>query len=69
MNLGKVPIAMAQLRAELDLSLVAPGWVSAMINTLGVTTALFFGMLGDRGDARADPRVAGSCVATYPMYL
>lgn len=48
MNVGKVPIAMAQLRAELDLSLVAAGWVSAMINTLGVTTALFFGMLGDR---------------------
>lgn len=48
MNVGKVPIAMSELRAEFGLSLVAAGWVSSMINTLGVTTALFFGLLGDR---------------------
>lgn len=48
MNVGKVPIAMAALRADLGLSLVAAGWVSSMINTLGVTTGLFFGLLGAR---------------------
>ena len=48
MNVGKVPIAMPELRSEFGLSLVAAGWVSSMINTLGVTTALLFGLLGDR---------------------
>jgi cyanate permease len=48
MNVGKVPIAMSELRGEFGLSLVAAGWVSSMINTLGVTTALLFGLLGDR---------------------
>ena len=48
MNVGKVPIAMTELRSEFGLSLVAAGWVSSMINTLGVTTALLFGLLGDR---------------------
>lgn len=48
MNVGKVPIAMSELRSEFGLSLVAAGWVSSMINTLGVTTALLFGLLGDR---------------------
>ncbi|MCZ7653694.1 MAG: hypothetical protein M5R42_04485 [Rhodocyclaceae bacterium] len=42
MNVGKVPIAMTELRSEFGLSLVAAGWVSSMINTLGVTTALLF---------------------------
>jgi MFS family permease len=48
MNVGKVPIAMPQLRAEFHLSLVAAGWVASMINTLAVMTALLFGLLGDR---------------------
>ncbi|MBK5104625.1 MAG: MFS transporter, partial [Burkholderiales bacterium] len=48
MNVGKVPIAMAQLRAEFGLTLVAAGWVSSMINTMAVTTAVLFGVLGDR---------------------
>ncbi len=48
MNIGKVPIAMVQLRTEFGLSLVAAGWVSSMINTLAVSTAVFFGLLGDR---------------------
>lgn len=48
MNVGKVPIAMAQLRAEFGLTLVAAGWVASMINTMAVTTALLFGLLGDR---------------------
>lgn len=48
MNVGKVPIAMAQLRAEFGLSLVAAGWVASMINMMAMTTALLFGVLGDR---------------------
>ena len=48
MNVGKVPIAMAQLRAEFGLSLVAAGWVASMINLMAMTTALLFGVLGDR---------------------
>ncbi len=48
MNVGKVPIAMAQLREEFGLSLVAAGWLSSMINALGVTSGVIFGMLGDR---------------------
>ncbi len=47
-NVGKVPIAMASLRTEFGLSLVAAGWVSSMINTLAVSTAILFGLLGDR---------------------
>lgn len=48
MNVGKVPIALPQLRAEFGLSLVAAGWVSSMISTLAMTTAVLFGVLGDR---------------------
>lgn len=47
-NVGKVPVAMADLRAEFGLSLVAAGWVSSMINTLAVSVAIGFGLLGDR---------------------
>lgn len=48
MNVGKVPIAMEQLRAEFGLSLVAAGWISSMVNLIGVTAALLFGLFGDR---------------------
>ena len=48
MNVGKVPIALPQLRAEFGLSLVAAGWVSSMINTLAMVSGTFFGLLGDR---------------------
>lgn len=48
MNIGKVSIAMSQLRAEFGLSLVAAGWVSSMINTLALTMAIVFGVLCDR---------------------
>ena len=47
-NVGKVPIAMGALRTEFGLSLVAAGWVSSMINTLGASTGILFGLLGDR---------------------
>ena len=48
MNIGKVPIAMPQLRAEYGLSLVAAGWVSSMINALAISMAILFGVLSDR---------------------
>lgn len=48
MNVGKVPIALPQLRAEYGLSLVAAGWVSSMINTLAMVSGALFGLLGDR---------------------
>lgn len=47
-NVGKVPIAMTELRAEFGLSLVAAGWMSSMINAIGVSIAILFGVLGDR---------------------
>ena len=48
MNVGKVPIAMSELRAEFGLSLVTAGWVSSTINALAITMALLFGVLCDR---------------------
>ncbi|SNT25734.1 Cyanate permease [Noviherbaspirillum humi] len=48
MNVGKVSIALPLLRAEFGLSLVTAGWVSSMINLLAVTSALLFGVIGDR---------------------
>lgn len=51
-NVGKVPIALTQLREEFQLSLVTAGWVSSIFNTLAVFTAVFFGVIGDRLGAR-----------------
>ncbi|MDB5727056.1 MAG: transporter [Noviherbaspirillum sp.] len=48
MNVGKVSIAMPQLRSDFGLSLVVAGMVSSMINSMAVASALFFGVLGDR---------------------
>lgn len=47
-NIGKVPIALVQLRRDFGLSLVAAGWVASTFNTLAVFTAVFFGMACDR---------------------
>lgn len=47
-NIGKVPIALPQLRVEFGLSLVEAGWVASTFNTLAVFTAIFFGMACDR---------------------
>jgi len=64
MNVGKVPIAMAQLRADFGLTLVAAGWVASMINTMAMTTALLFGLLGDRiGAFRMCATGLGVCIA------
>lgn len=47
-NIGKVPIALGQIRAEFGLSLVDAAWVASTFNTLAVFTAVFFGMACDR---------------------
>jgi MFS transporter, CP family, cyanate transporter len=44
MNVGKVPVALPQLRAELGLTLVQAGWVSSMLTTVAVFSAAFVGM-------------------------
>lgn len=51
MNLGKVPIAMPELRSEFGLTLVSAGYLSSMVNTLALTCALLFGVLAGRVDA------------------
>ena len=48
MNVGKVPLALPALRAELGLSLVQAGWVSSMLTTLAVVAALGFGLAAGR---------------------
>ena len=47
-NVGKVPLALPLLRAELGLSLVQAGRGSSMLSTLAVLAALGFGLLAGR---------------------
>ncbi|MBT9489448.1 MAG: MFS transporter [Rubrivivax sp.] len=44
LNVGKVPVALPLLRAELGLTLVQAGWVSSMLTTLALLGAAFVGM-------------------------
>ena len=44
LNVGKVPVALPLLRAELGLTLVQAGWVSSMLTTLSLVFAAFVGM-------------------------
>ncbi len=44
LNVGKVPVALPALRAELGLTLVQAGWVSSMLTTLAFVGAAFTGM-------------------------
>ncbi len=44
LNVGKVPVALPALRAELGLSLVQAGWVSSMLTTMAFVGAAFTGM-------------------------
>ncbi len=44
LNVGKVPVALPALRAELGLSLVQAGWVSSMLTTVAVFSAAMVGM-------------------------
>ena len=41
LNVGKVPVALPALRAELGLTLVQAGWVSSMLTTVAVFGAAF----------------------------
>lgn len=44
LNVGKVPVALPPLRAELGLSLVQAGWIASMLNTVAVLLGTFVGM-------------------------
>ncbi len=48
MNIGKLPIALPQLRQEFGLSLVAAGWLIATFNTIAVAAGVFIGIWADR---------------------
>lgn len=48
MNIGKVPIALPQLREQFGLSLVAAGWVVASFNAIAVLFGVFIGIWADR---------------------
>ena len=50
-NVGKVPLALAALRAEFGLSLVQAGWVSSALTTLAVLCALGVGLVAGRTGA------------------
>lgn len=61
-NVGKVAITLDLLRSHFQLDLLRAGWVSSAINSLAVSVALAFGMLGDRlGALRLC--LSGLCVA------
>jgi len=44
LNVGKVPVALPALRAELGLTLVQAGWISSMLTSVAVFAAAFVGM-------------------------
>jgi len=48
MNIGKLPIALPQLRQEFGLSLVAAGWLIATFNTIAVVAGVVIGIWADR---------------------
>lgn len=48
MNIGKLPIALPQLRTEFGLSLTAAGWLAAAFSTLAMLTGVFVGIVADR---------------------
>lgn len=48
MNVGKVPVSLPLMRAEFGLTLVQAGWVSSMLTTLAVFSAMGVGLLGGR---------------------
>ena len=51
-HVGKVPAALTVLRAELDLGLVAAGWVISMFNIIGLVTGMTLGALADTAGHR-----------------
>jgi len=46
--MGKVPPALPQMRAELDLTLVQSGFIATMISLLGALVGMLMGLLCDR---------------------
>src|SRR6185312_5113119 len=53
-QIGKVPVALPVLRAELGLGLVGAGWVVSMFNVLGALVGALVGAAGDQiGHRRA----------------
>ena len=53
-QIGKVPVALPQLRADLGLGLVGAGWVVSMFNVLGALAGALVGAAGDQiGHRRA----------------
>jgi predicted MFS family arabinose efflux permease len=51
MNIGKMSIALPQLRDEFGLSLVAAGWLVSTFNTIAMLCGVFIGMIADRTGA------------------
>jgi MFS family permease len=47
-QIGKAPAALPVLRADLDLSLVAAGWVISMFNVIGIALGMLIGAAADR---------------------
>jgi MFS family permease len=47
-QIGKAPAALPVLRADLNLSLVAAGWVISMFNVIGVALGMLIGAFADR---------------------
>jgi MFS family permease len=53
-QIGKAPVALPQLRADLGLGLVGAGWVVSMFNVLGALAGALVGAAGDQiGHRRA----------------
>ena len=52
LHVGKVPPALPALREELDLGLVAAGWVASIFNLVGATLGIASGLAADRLGAR-----------------
>jgi predicted MFS family arabinose efflux permease len=48
MNVGKVPVSLPLMRSEFGLSLVQAGWVSSMLTTLAVASAMGVGLMVGR---------------------
>ena len=48
LHVGKVPPALPALREELDIGLVAAGWVASIFNLIGATIGIASGLAADR---------------------
>ena len=48
LHVGKVPPALPALREELDIGLVAAGWVASIFNLIGATIGIAGGLAADR---------------------